>query len=553
MFHCLSNIMTQAFWSSRICATKNLAVVVSFVFLQLPTLPYADESLCKRYAASPDEPGVEGVAFEKLDTKKALPACERAMKDNPDDFVSAFRLSRVLLAANRAEEALPLVKQAIEAQFLLAHNALGFMYLYGLGVDADEAKAYEAFVRGHTSGHARSTHALATFHHSGTYVERDEERAAELYRQAAFSGFPDAAFALSQMLWTGDGIPANPKEALRLLYQAADGGITDALNDLAARLINGNGVERDVNSGYRYAVKASQNGSGYAAYLMGFVQERGLGGASDISSAVWAYRVSSSRGDPLGHVSLGRLLLEGKGVKRDLVRARDLFSLAAESGSIEAQARLGEMLMSGTGGPQDVKRALKLLEAASDHPVSKYVLGMKALEKSESKLARAAGLELLRQAADSGHADAQVEAALILVRKDSGFVNDTKTAINYLARAAKQGHPEALFQYGSRLLDGDGVRVNEDRGLKMLEQAAALGNVRASAMIKIHLKTKEKEAEQLRVTKALCELQIKNYNRGSYERDDGTRLYNTRNGKHWFERSGRLVPPDQAPDYRCPQ
>ena len=291
-------------------------------------------------------------------------------------------------------------------------------------------------------------------------------------------------------------------------------------------------------AGYAKAAVGSKNGSGYAAYLQGFLNENGIGRPKNIVSAVWFYRVATSRSDTLGQVSLGRLLVEGKGISHDPVRARDLFLQAAKNGNKEAQARLGKMLMQGEGGPKNTQEGLQWLETASDHPISKHIRGLRSWMDSASRQERASALALLKQAADSGLADAQVSAAKILVSEDSGSFRDTGTAIRYLASAAENEHPEALAIYGVRLIKGNGVPVDETRGFAMLERSASLGNDHAARMIVIQRKLIENKAEIARATEALCKTSIKLYNRGTAETDEGAMVFNTRHGKRRFERIG---------------
>ena len=68
---------------------------------------------------------------------------------------------------------------------------------------------------------------------------------------------------------------------------------------------------------------------------------------------------------------------------------------------------------------------------------------------------------------------------------DLAAVYATRTSPNlararkWYSRAARKGEPTALFEYGLLLIDGEGGPKNAARGRRLVERAAASGNINA--------------------------------------------------------------------------
>ncbi|WP_115098956.1 tetratricopeptide repeat protein [Paraburkholderia lacunae] len=68
-------------------------------------------------------------------------------------------------------------------------------------------------------------------------------------------------------------------------------------------------------------------------------------------------------------------------------------------------------------------------------------------------------------------------------RYGEGLPKSDQQALQFLSRAAKKDYPEAMLDYGERLLDGDGVPKDPEGGLAVLEKAGQLGTLEAYAQI----------------------------------------------------------------------
>lgn len=475
---------------------------------------------CDELAGAPMLSGSSGTIanYKDINTEKAIPACEAAVRDDPDDMLSTYLLARTLVAAERYDDAATPLGRAIEADYGPAFAMRGNIEFYALGQPKDAAAALASYRRAVELGYIAAASSVAWFHYSGTVVPRDQAKAARLYLQAAESGHSDSQARYAVLLMSGDG------------------------------------VERDDAAALEWVRRAEAQDDPYARYLLGFMHENGRGTDADAGKAVRWYRAAAEGGDNFGRTAYARMLEEGKGVDPDPERARAVYRDAASAENAEAQARLGRMLRTGEGGPVDLPAARSLLEAAGNQPVAVFQLGLMDWFGEAGRQDRRGGLARIRKAADSGHAEARVAAAKIMTTAEGGEpFRNTGAAVAYLRDAADQDHPDALFLLGERYIEGDGVPKNTTQGLAMLDKAASLGDEDAAEMAVLARKQIQLDKEIAELQRERCRLMIVKCNRGCETLDDGTTIYNTYDGTKWFKSTGQLIPASEAPDFGCPQ
>jgi TPR repeat protein len=114
-----------------------------------------DVSECDRLGASPSDEGrsseVPGVPSEKIDATRAIPACEAALKANPNDPRVMFQLGRSYNAGHDYDGAVRQYLAAVAKNFALAAVNLGVLYQHGLGVTKDETEAAPGPAVDHTA------------------------------------------------------------------------------------------------------------------------------------------------------------------------------------------------------------------------------------------------------------------------------------------------------------------------------------------------------------------------------------------------------------------
>jgi TPR repeat protein len=123
--------------------------------------------------------------------------------------------------------------------------------------------------------------------------------------------------------------------------------------------------------------------------------------------------------------NLATCYFAGQRRPRDLNKARELYGQAAGLGMPKSKCAFGNMLVRGDGGPAEPAR----------------------------------GVELCRQAADTGESDAQTDYGGYLLT-DRYVAKDAVAARRYLTLAAEAGHRNAAFLLGQIYWNGDGIDKN---------------------------------------------------------------------------------------------
>jgi TPR repeat protein len=204
------------------------------------------------------------------------------------------------------------------------------------------------------------------------------------------------------------------------------------------------------------------------AFRIGECYERGIGAIPNFVSAVRWYEQAASRRSVTAMSRLGDIYLSGRvvgigssavpatesdlallgcnrlrptgwSVPRDSGKALHWNMAAAEQGDAEAQARLGSQFVAGEGVGKDLAK----------------------------------GEQWFRASADQGCAAGQFGLGALYAGTDGG------KAAALFEKAAAQGNPLAKLSLAMLLIAGQGIPADQDRGAKLLTEAAETGNTEA--------------------------------------------------------------------------
>lgn len=174
------------------------------------------------------------------------------------------------------------------------HN-LGHMYSEGDGVDADRARAAEAWEKACDLGNAPSCAAAGDVHHDA-----------------------------------GEHTRANP-----LWRRGCDGGVPDACYDLATSLRLGRGIDRDAPGAMRILEPICPEYP-RACCTLGEYHWQGTDGVpQDDARALAFFEQGCPAGGLLSCVRLGDAHAEGRGRPRDLARAREYWTQGCVPGTLD--------------------------------------------------------------------------------------------------------------------------------------------------------------------------------------------------------------------------
>lgn len=164
-------------------------------------------SACDLYAASEYDTQRKsvGVPFDKIDFRLAVPACEAAVRQFPDDSRLNYQLGRAYQKAGNFAAAINQYRKAAEQGSALAQNNIGVMYQNGLGVPKDFGQAVALYRKAAEKGLAPAQSALGFMYENGLGVPKDLNEAVTWYRKAADQGFALAQNKLQQLSAAREG------------------------------------------------------------------------------------------------------------------------------------------------------------------------------------------------------------------------------------------------------------------------------------------------------------------------------------------------------------
>ena len=252
---------------------------------------------CDRLAGAPfDAQGVaKGVTAVHINTAEALPACELALKIQPNSGRFNFQLARVYAALGRNDEAMTAYRKAVDLGHLRAGSALGYWYLNVPPTDL--AQGVALLQHAAAAGDAAAIYSLGMVYFEGQGVTKDVERARGLFEAAARLGNPSSMNSLGLMFLSGEFGSANPALSRRYFEEAAARGDVYGIANLGFVYLNGIDAAKDPSRALTYFEKASELGHPGMPNEIGRLYLLGIGVPVDYSQARRWYSIGADRGD----------------------------------------------------------------------------------------------------------------------------------------------------------------------------------------------------------------------------------------------------------------
>jgi TPR repeat protein len=309
-----------------------------------------------------------------------------------------------------------------------------------------------------------------------------------------------------------NGMPHDPKKAVEYYIKSleiAESGV--AHYNLAMSYLQGDGVEKDEEKGYDHLLKAYKIGSSSAAFYIARCYETGQGTSIDFPKAARFYRDAIKRGHIAAAYKLGLLTKNGKGVEKDPSEAFRLFGIAAKSDEKSVKPEwlyeYAHCFFIGFGttknpaaGIDMMRRAAEAGNADAQYAMANAYAFGHGVAKNESE-----HKQWLAKAANNGNMFAQFERGedlaeaapqlaikffqraasqghvLAQVRLQELETEVENSKVESLVKQAEQGYRRAQFELGMRYLHGEGVSQNNRRGFDWLSEAAEQGDKNALA------------------------------------------------------------------------
>jgi len=348
---------------------------------------------CDRFAASPLDnarpPEVPGVLTEKLDADAAVPACSKAVTDNPRVSRNLFNLGRsyqrLAMRPGIAEDDR---RKALSSARLAYDDAAKRGYVSALNdlavldeLDNNYDQAIDLFKRAAQQGHPLAMYNLALHYKDGIGVQRDVGQAAEWFAKAAESGLVSAMVEHALALKSGRGQPeskANPRRAVEWLQRAADAGSVHAKYQLGLIYYRSGysddestRVNRDREQALLWFSRAAEGGDSDAQVMVARIMESGSGLPNpqpEIAERYW--RLAARSGDAYAQVEFADRLHSGLLLVKEEYGEKEVVNLlrrAMSQGSAQAAVELAQIYRNGElGEDKNPIEAMKLAYHAID-------------------------------------------------------------------------------------------------------------------------------------------------------------------------------------------
>ncbi|CAK8716597.1 MAG: TPR repeat [Candidatus Electronema aureum] len=192
------------------------------------------EKECDEHSSYKEDPmkpdNIKGVKFEELNPKIAIPICDRALKEEPDNARILYQLGRLYQKKGRDNndndsyrKCVEYFDMAIKYSYQEAFHNMGSLYYRGEYFNKDYLKSFEFYKK--SAEVKDSIHKLAYMYQKGYGVEADLVKARELYEinSQNENGYSMSMNNLGLMYEKGTGgLTVNEEKALDLWKKAAE-------------------------------------------------------------------------------------------------------------------------------------------------------------------------------------------------------------------------------------------------------------------------------------------------------------------------------------------
>jgi hypothetical protein len=162
------------------------------------------------------------------------------------------------------EKAFALISACANNGVPSAMNALGRMYMEGIGTMADKSLAVEWFYKSAVNNYVNAWCNLGMAYKYAQGVDQDFEKSYECFKKASDLGSKVGVFNQGYMLYKGLGCEQNYEAAYRLFIKGAEAGSAQSMYFLGLCFRNGYGIKTDTAQAKMWLVKSAKAGYKHA-------------------------------------------------------------------------------------------------------------------------------------------------------------------------------------------------------------------------------------------------------------------------------------------------
>ncbi|WP_444996051.1 tetratricopeptide repeat protein [Aliikangiella sp. IMCC44359] len=283
----------------------------------------------------------------------------KSYADRGNDIAQSFYGAKMLVQSFTKEEsqqqvdiAISYLKKAAKSKIPYAQYMIGLAFKIGMGVEKDENRATNWFVKAANSWNPDAQYEVAKslerkIRRTKIYgfvspeeTKKDEANAAKWLMSAAMQGHINSILALGNYFENGFGVDKSVERAAALYKLASDQKNKYGLYSYAYMLKNGLGVAQNYPEALKLFMLAQEKGHVGAANEIGLLYENGFGVEKNHQEALNWFTKAADKNHKWAQYNLGRFYENGLGVTINIDKAIEWYSKAAEQGHTEAQKRL---------------------------------------------------------------------------------------------------------------------------------------------------------------------------------------------------------------------
>ncbi len=325
------------------------------------------------------------------------------------------------------------------------------------------------------------------------------------YAYKAKQGDVEAQYALGCAYEAGAGLPVMEEEAARWIRMAAEADHTDALIRMGELLLDGEGVERDPTEALQMFSRAAKLGNAAGQFAKGICCLYGYGLMKDPEMALRYFKAAAGQGYIPAFYRMGLLYRDGVGTPKNHRLAVKYLYMAAGGGNEDTPYLYGERFSPRPGRKKKfLCVSLRFMRQKTLEPLLRARLPELTEENRESlkfckKWCRGKRKDYPEnrwlyeesyhfspaRKGDYAHKlwnPALAESALgrLLEEGDAaaGIKPSPRAALLWYRRAARHGHPGAIFRLGDAYRSGRGVLKDAFQAMQLFLRAAELGSRR---------------------------------------------------------------------------
>lgn len=342
-------------------------------------------------------------------------------------------------------------------------------------------------------GNAEAQYCLAKVYHDADEPIEDDEKYAKWLQKAAENGWEEARKELERDAKLADEWVANVESGPFGVKAYCIAG----MEYRAGKTLRGLPHEKDILKAIELYEKGFDAGDAQCARELSEIFDTGDGVQADSGKAHEWMLKAAEKGDAVAMVLAGRNFLHGEGIDKDAVKAVSWFRKAAGAGSVHGQSILGDCFKYGWGVAQDCQQAVKWYEKAiapdkakfpddtecdvepsydAMYELSELLLNGEDVDKDEAR-----GVELLKNAAEKGHAKAQFMYGSLLINPSamnvSGVAQDVSAGIEMLRKSSDQSFGMAECTLATFYAQGIGIAKDLDKAKDLCERALEHGGL----------------------------------------------------------------------------